>query len=108
MSKIFVQIASYRDPQLVPTIKDMLAKKPYDYPTKKYVEEYLNDDLVSISGLNYLKRFLQQPKWEQVYFDDFLECEAIFRDQRYDDDDFYDNGHKHDSMIERHFGKKSR
>ena len=25
MSKIFVQIASYRDPQLVPTIKDMLA-----------------------------------------------------------------------------------
>jgi hypothetical protein len=28
--KIFVQIASYRDPQLVPTIKDMLAnaKKP--------------------------------------------------------------------------------
>ena len=30
MSKIFVQIASYRDPQLVTTIKDMLAnaKKP--------------------------------------------------------------------------------
>jgi hypothetical protein len=30
MSKIFIQIASYRDPQLVPTIKDMLAnaKKP--------------------------------------------------------------------------------
>ncbi len=30
MSKIFVQIASYRDPQLVPTIEDMLsnAKKP--------------------------------------------------------------------------------
>jgi hypothetical protein len=30
MSKIFVQIASYRDPQLIPTIKDMLAnaKKP--------------------------------------------------------------------------------
>ena len=28
--KIFVQIASYRDPQLIPTIKDMLAnaKKP--------------------------------------------------------------------------------
>ena len=28
--KIFVQIAAYRDPQLVPTIKDMLAnaKKP--------------------------------------------------------------------------------
>jgi len=30
MSKIFIQIASYRDPQLVLTIKDMLAnaKKP--------------------------------------------------------------------------------
>ena len=30
MSKIFIQIASYRDPQLLPTIKDMLAnaKKP--------------------------------------------------------------------------------
>ncbi len=28
--KIFVQIAAYRDPQLIPTIKDMLekAKKP--------------------------------------------------------------------------------
>ena len=30
MSKIFIQIASYRDPQLIHTIKDMLAnaKKP--------------------------------------------------------------------------------
>ena len=30
MNKIFVQIASYRDPQLLPTIKDMIdkAKKP--------------------------------------------------------------------------------
>ena len=30
MSKIFIQIASYRDPQLIPTLKDMIAnaKKP--------------------------------------------------------------------------------
>ena len=28
-SKIFVQIASYRDPQLVPTIQDMLNKAKY-------------------------------------------------------------------------------
>ena len=29
-SKIFIQIASYRDPQLIPTLKDMIAnaKKP--------------------------------------------------------------------------------
>ena len=26
MDKIFVQIASYRDPELIPTIEDMLAK----------------------------------------------------------------------------------
>jgi hypothetical protein len=26
---IFVQIASYRDPQLIPTIKDMLGKAKY-------------------------------------------------------------------------------
>jgi len=25
-NKIFVQLASYRDPQLIPTIEDMLAK----------------------------------------------------------------------------------
>ena len=26
MDKIFVQLASYRDPQLIPTIEDMLVK----------------------------------------------------------------------------------
>ena len=26
MNKIFIQIASYRDPQLIPTIKDCIAK----------------------------------------------------------------------------------
>lgn len=29
MSKIFVQIASYRDPELIPTIKDCIAKAKY-------------------------------------------------------------------------------
>lgn len=29
MSKIFVQIASYRDPELVPTIRDLIAKAKY-------------------------------------------------------------------------------
>ena len=29
MSKIFVKIASYRDPELVPTIRDLIAKAKY-------------------------------------------------------------------------------
>jgi len=29
MSKIFIQIASYRDPQLLPTIKDCIANSKY-------------------------------------------------------------------------------
>ena len=45
MSKIFVQIASFRDPQLVPTIKDMLAnaKKPENLVlgiARQYAERY--------------------------------------------------------------------
>ena len=54
--KIFVQIAAYRDPQLIPTIKDMLekAKKPKNirlgiarqfHPEDKFddLSEYEND-----------------------------------------------------------------
>ena len=50
MDKIFVQIASYRDPQLVPTIEDMLAKASHpenltfglcwQYDENKYVRAF--------------------------------------------------------------------
>lgn len=64
---IFVQIASYRDPQLVPTLKDMLDKA--DHPenlrigiawqhskedTWDNLEEYKNDNRFRIIDINYL------------------------------------------------------
>ena len=86
-------------------IRDILKNKP-DYYPKKEVEKYLTDnELISKSGLNYLEHFVQQQYWDQVKFDDFLEGEAILRDQRYDDD-FVDNGHKYDYLIELHFGNQ--
>lgn len=64
---IFVQIASYRDPQLIPTIKDMLDKA--DYPENLRIgialqnskedkwdnlDEYKNDSRFRIIDINYL------------------------------------------------------
>ena len=64
--KIFVQIASYRDPQLVPTIKSMLenAKKPKNlvigvcrqyHPDDKFdsLEEYKNDERFRVLDILY-------------------------------------------------------
>ena len=64
--KIFVQIASYRDPQLVPTIKSMLenAKKPKNlvigvcrqyHPDDKFdsLEEYKNDKRFRVLDILY-------------------------------------------------------
>jgi hypothetical protein len=65
-SKIFVQIASYRDPQLIPTIKNMLenAKNPKNitigiarqfHPDDKFddLSEYENDDRFRILNIPY-------------------------------------------------------
>ena len=64
--KIFVQIASYRDPQLIPTIKNMLenAKKPENlvlsiarqfHPEDKFddLSEYENDKRFKILNIDY-------------------------------------------------------
>lgn len=64
--KIFVQIASYRDPQLIPTIKNMLenAKKPENlvlsiarqfHPEDGFddLSEYENDDRFKILNIDY-------------------------------------------------------
>ena len=65
-SKIFVQIASYRDPQLVPTIKNMLenAKNPENlvigiarqfHPDDKFdnLDEYENDERFKVLNIPY-------------------------------------------------------
>jgi hypothetical protein len=64
---IFIQIASYRDPQLKPTLKDMLDKA--DHPENLRIgicwqhckddswdnlDEYINDDRFKIIDINYL------------------------------------------------------
>lgn len=64
--RIFVQIASYRDPQLIPTIKDMLdnAKQPENlrigicrqyHPDDKFdiLDEYKNDERFRILDVLY-------------------------------------------------------
>ena len=66
--KIFVQIASYRDPQLVPTLKSMLenAKKPENlrigicrqyHPEDKFdiLDEYENDERFRVLNIPYLE-----------------------------------------------------
>ena len=66
MSKIFIQIASYRDPQLLPTIKDCLAKSTYPEnlvfgicrqfnPEDGFdnLEEFLDDDRFKIIDVYY-------------------------------------------------------
>ena len=66
--KIFVQIASYRDPQLVPTLKSMLenAKKPENlrigicrqyHPDDKFdiLDEYENDERFRVLNIPYLE-----------------------------------------------------
>ena len=42
--KIFVQIASYRDPQLVPTIKNMIEKKTLLRGTIDEIEQFIVSD----------------------------------------------------------------
>ena len=66
--KIFVQIASYRDPQLIPTLKSMLenAKKPENlrigicrqyHPDDKFdiLDEFENDERFRILNVPYLE-----------------------------------------------------
>lgn len=64
---IFVQIAAYRDPQLIPTLKDMLSKAKYPEnlrigiawqhsvtDTWDTLEEFVSDDRFRIIDINYL------------------------------------------------------
>ena len=63
MRKIFVQIASYRDPELVPTLRDMFkkAKNPqslnvciaWQYSQEDKLEEFLNHPQVKIIYIDY-------------------------------------------------------
>jgi len=64
-NKIFVQIASYRDPQLIPTIKSLLenAKNPQNlvicianqYDDEHELDEYRKDERFKIIDIPYLK-----------------------------------------------------
>ena len=47
-NKIFIQIASYRDPQLVPTIEDMIAKakNPENLVQKKLMRLLLSTNFL--------------------------------------------------------------
>ena len=63
MEKIFVSIASYRDPQLIPTIKDLLSKSKYpdnltfgicwQYDDDENLDEFKNDSRFKIIPINY-------------------------------------------------------
>lgn len=63
MSKIFVQIASYRDPELVPTIRDLIAKSKYpenltfgicwQRDDSESLEEFVNDPRFRIHEIDY-------------------------------------------------------
>ena len=63
MSKIFIQIASYRDPQLVPTIDDCIAnaKHPenlrfcvaWQHGIEENLDKYLNDSRFIILDIPY-------------------------------------------------------
>jgi glycosyltransferase involved in cell wall biosynthesis len=63
MNKIFVQIAAYRDPELLPTLKDMLANAKYpdnlvicicnQYDDKKALNKYRKDPRFKIIDIPY-------------------------------------------------------
>jgi hypothetical protein len=63
MEKIFVSIASYRDPQLIPTIKDLLNKSKYpdnltfgicwQHDDDENFDEFKNDSRFKIIDINY-------------------------------------------------------
>jgi hypothetical protein len=81
MSKIFVQIASYRDPELLPTIRDLIAKAKYpenltfgicwQRDDTESLEEFTNDSRFRIIDIPHLEskglcwaRSLIQQKWQ--------------------------------------------
>lgn len=66
MNTIYIQIASYRDPQLIPTIKDLLSNAKYPenlrfgiarqyHPDDKFdnLDEYVNDDRFRVLDIPY-------------------------------------------------------
>lgn len=63
MDKIFVQIASYRDPELIPTIEDMIAKADnpdaltfgicWQYDSSEPIDIYDGDDRFNVSKHHY-------------------------------------------------------
>jgi len=65
MDKIFVQLASYRDPELIPTIEDMLAKAKYperltfgicwQYDSSEPIDRFDNDPRFNVSKHHYFE-----------------------------------------------------
>ena len=85
MSKIFVQIASYRDPELVPTIRDLIAKAKYpenltfgicwQRDDNESLEEFTNDPRFRIMDVQYHKseglgwaRNITQKFWKDEFY----------------------------------------
>jgi glycosyltransferase involved in cell wall biosynthesis len=60
MSKIFVQIASYRDPQLIPTIKSMLENAKYPENLRMGIARQFNAD----DGFDNLQSFEQDKRFK--------------------------------------------
>ena len=85
MSKIFVQIASYRDPELVPTIRDLIAKAKYpenltfgicwQRDETESLEEFTNDPRFRVMDVLYYKseglgwaRNITQKFWKDEFY----------------------------------------
>jgi len=85
MSKIFVQIASYRDPELVPTIRDLIAKAKYpenltfgicwQRDETESLEEFTNDPRFRVMDVAYHKseglgwaRNITQKFWKDEFY----------------------------------------
>jgi hypothetical protein len=85
MSKIFVQIASYRDPELVPTIRDLIAKAKYpenltfgicwQRDETESLEEFTNDPRFRVMDVQYYKseglgwaRNITQKFWKDEFY----------------------------------------
>jgi len=85
MSKIFVQIASYRDPELLPTIRDLIAKAKYpenltfgicwQRDETESLEEFTNDPRFRVMDVAYHKseglgwaRNITQKFWKDEFY----------------------------------------
>ena len=92
--KIFVQIASYRDPQLVPTIKDMLAnaKKPNNL-VLGIARQYSNED-----GFDNLDEYRKDKRF-RILDIPYQECKRCLLGKTFNFNNFIKVKHIHYKLI---------